>query len=104
MLISALFSLSADLCLVDVQPENGELTLVLRSSQASAACPACVRPLYAPTCPARGKLCVRIWKCATLRAAPGVSPHHLCGTLPRAGARLCPADTATSRGPHRGRI
>jgi len=44
MLISDLFSLSADLCLVDVQLEHAGLTLVLRSSQASAACPECAQP------------------------------------------------------------
>jgi len=44
MLISTLFSLSDDLCLVDVHLENGGLTLVLRSSQTSAACPACAQP------------------------------------------------------------
>jgi transposase len=44
MLLSTLFSLSADLCLVNVQLEHGGLILVLRSSQTSAACPACAQP------------------------------------------------------------
>ena len=44
MLISALFSLSADLCLVDVQLGHEGLTLVLRSRLTSAACPACAQP------------------------------------------------------------
>ena len=44
MLLSTLFSLSADLCLVDIHLENGGLTLVLRSSLTSAACPACAQP------------------------------------------------------------
>ncbi len=44
MLLSALFSLSADLCLVDVRLEDEEVTLVLRSSQTSAPCPACAQP------------------------------------------------------------
>ncbi len=44
MLLSALFSLSADLCLVDVRLENEGVTLVLRSSQTSAVCPACAQP------------------------------------------------------------
>jgi len=44
MLLSALFSLSADLCLVDVRLEDEGVTLVLRSSQTSAACPACAQP------------------------------------------------------------
>jgi transposase len=43
MLLSALFSLSADLCLVDVRLEDEEVTLVLRSSQTTAACPACAQ-------------------------------------------------------------
>ena len=41
MLLSALFSLSADLCLVDVRLEDEGVTLVLRSSQSTAACPEC---------------------------------------------------------------
>src|SRR5437660_1818845 len=43
MLLSALFSLSADLCLVDVRLEGEAVTLVLRSSQTTAACPACAQ-------------------------------------------------------------
>ncbi len=44
MLLSDLFSLSADLCLVDVRLEDEGVTLVLRSSQTTAACPACAQP------------------------------------------------------------
>jgi transposase len=44
MLLSALFSLSADLCLVDVRLEDEGVILMLRSSQTSAACPACAQP------------------------------------------------------------
>ena len=44
MLLSALFSLSADLCLVDVRPEDEGATLMLRSSQTTATCPACAQP------------------------------------------------------------
>jgi transposase len=44
MLLSTLFSLSADLALVDVRLEHEGLTLVLRSSQTNAACPACAQP------------------------------------------------------------
>ncbi len=44
MLISTLFSLPIDLCLVDIHLENEGLTLVLRSSQTSAACPECAQP------------------------------------------------------------
>jgi transposase len=43
MLISTLFSLSADLSLVDVRLEQEGLTLVLRSSQTNAACPECAQ-------------------------------------------------------------
>jgi transposase len=43
MLLSTLFSLSADLSLVDVRLEHEGLTLVLRSSQTNAACPACAQ-------------------------------------------------------------
>jgi transposase len=44
MLISTLFSLSADLSLVDVRLEHEGLTLVLKSSQTNAACPECAQP------------------------------------------------------------
>jgi hypothetical protein len=44
MLISTLFSLSADLSLVDVRLEHEGLTLVVRSSQTKAACPKCTQP------------------------------------------------------------
>jgi transposase len=44
MLISTLFSLSADLSLVDVRLEHEGVTLMLRSSQTNAACPACAQP------------------------------------------------------------
>jgi transposase len=44
MLISTLFSLSADLSLVDVRLEDEGLTLMLRSSQTNAACPECAQP------------------------------------------------------------
>ncbi len=44
MLLSDLFSLSADLYLVDVRLEDEGVTLVLRSSQTTAACPACAQP------------------------------------------------------------
>jgi transposase len=44
MLLSTLFSLSADLALVDVRLEHEGLTLVLRSSQTTAACPECAQP------------------------------------------------------------
>ena len=44
MLLSTLFSLSADLTLLDVCLEQEGLTLVLRSSQTNAACPACAQP------------------------------------------------------------
>jgi transposase len=44
MLLTTLFSLPADLCLAEVCLENEVLTLVLKSSQASAICPKCTHP------------------------------------------------------------
>jgi transposase len=44
MLLSTLFSLSADLSLVDVRLEGEGLTLVLKSNQTNAACPECAQP------------------------------------------------------------
>src|SRR5207245_787938 len=43
MLLSTLFSLSADLALVDVRLEGEGLTLVLRSNETNAACPSCAQ-------------------------------------------------------------
>jgi transposase len=43
MLLSTLFSLSADLALVDVRLEGEGLVLVLRSNQTAAVCPACAQ-------------------------------------------------------------
>ncbi len=65
MLLSILFSLSADLSLVDVRLEHEGLTLVLRSSQMNAACPECAQP----TSHAKRDLCECAWRCAALRAA-----------------------------------
>jgi transposase len=83
MVLSALFSLSADLCLVDVRLEGEGVTLVLRSSQASAVCPTCVRPstrvhghyprrladLPCQKRPVRVCLEVRRFRCATYRCS-----------------------------------
>ena len=44
MFLTTLFSLPADVYLVDVCLEKETLTLVIRSSQASAVCPACTHP------------------------------------------------------------
>jgi transposase len=44
MLLSTLFSLPADVYLADVCLEQETLTLVLKSSQTRAACPACTHP------------------------------------------------------------
>ena len=44
MFLSTLFSLPADVSLADVCLEQESLTLVLKSSQTSAACPACTHP------------------------------------------------------------
>ncbi len=79
MLLSTLFSLSADLSLVDVRLEGEGLTLVLRSSQTTAACPACAQPsthvhghytrqladLPCQKRPVRVSLQVRRFRCAT---------------------------------------
>jgi transposase len=43
MLLSTLFSLPAELSLVDVRLEGEGLTLVLRSNQTTAACPGCAQ-------------------------------------------------------------
>jgi transposase len=43
MLIPTFFSLPADLCLANVRLENEALTLVLRSSETSSACPVCTK-------------------------------------------------------------
>ncbi len=78
MLLSTLFSLSADLALVDVRLEGEGLTLVLRSNQTNAACPACAQPsthvhghyrLMRILCGARIKLCVG-------RASEGARSEH----------------------------
>jgi hypothetical protein len=50
MLLSTLFSLSADLALVDVRLEHEGLTLVLRSSQTNAACPECAQQFQERDC------------------------------------------------------
>lgn len=44
MLLSTLFSLPAELSLVDVRLEGEGLTLMLRSNQMTAACPECAQP------------------------------------------------------------
>jgi hypothetical protein len=44
MLLTTIFSLPADLCLDEVCLENEVLTLVLKSSQASAVCPEYTEP------------------------------------------------------------
>ena len=109
---TTLFSLPADLCLVDVRLESERLTLVLRSSQLSAAC-ASVRaaicshpwPLYTPTfrSPLPGTQCSTVFGGTPFRVRyPWLFPHHLRRTLPDADSRLRAADAATSRGPQAG--
>ena len=44
MFLSTLFSLPADVSLAEVCLEQESLTLVLKASQTSAACPACTHP------------------------------------------------------------
>jgi transposase len=100
MLLSTLFSLSADLCLVDVRVEDEGLTLVLRSSQPNAACPACAQPsthvhghytrrladLPCQKRPVRVCLEVRRFACAT-RGCPRTTFAERFPMLTRAYAR-----------------
>ena len=100
MLLSALCSLSADLCLVDVRLEDEGVTLLLRSSQTSAACPACAQPstqvhghsmrwladLPCQKRPVRVCLEVRRFACRT-RGCPRTTFAERFPTLTRAYAR-----------------
>src|SRR5437773_1852067 len=100
MLISTLFSLSADLSLVDVRLEHEGLTLVLRSSQTNAACPECAQPstqvhghytrrladLPCQKRPVRVCLEVRRFRCAT-RGCPRTTFAERFPTLTHAFAR-----------------
>jgi len=100
MLLSALFSLSADLCLVDVRLEDEGVTLMLRSSQTSAACPECAQPstqvhghymrwladLPCQKRPVRVCLEVRRFACRT-RGCPRTTFAERFPTLTRAYAR-----------------
>ena len=100
MLLSALFSLSADLCLVDVRLEDEGVTLMLRSSQTTAACPACTQPsthvhghytrrladLPCQKRPVRVCLEVRRFACRT-RGCPRTTFAERFPTLTRAYAR-----------------
>jgi len=100
MLLSALFSLSADLCLVDVRLEDEGVTLMLRSSQTNASCPACAQPsthvhghytrrladLPCQKRPVRVCLEVRRFRCAT-RGCPRTTFAERFLTLTHAYAR-----------------
>jgi len=100
MMLTILFSLSADLCLVDIRLEGEALTLVLKSSQPSAACPLCsqlssrVHGHYLRRLcdlPCQGKavrvgLQVRRFVCAT-RGCPLATFAERFPTLTRAYAR-----------------
>src|SRR5258707_1213204 len=100
MLLSTLFSLSADLALVDVRLEHEGLTLVLRSSQTNAACPECAQPsthvhghytrrladLPCQKRPVRVCLEVRRFACAT-RGCPRTTFAERFPMLTRAYAR-----------------
>jgi transposase len=100
MLLSALFSLSADLCLVDVRLEDEGVTLVLRSSQTTATCPECAQPstrvyghytrrladLPCQKRPVRVCLEVRRFRCAT-RGCPRATFGECFPTLTAAYAR-----------------
>ena len=100
MLLSTLFSLSADLCLVDVRLGDEGVTLVLRSNQTTAACPACAQPstqvhghytrwladLPCQKRPVRVCLEVRRFRCAT-RGCPRTTFAERFPTLTQAYAR-----------------
>ena len=100
MLLSILFSLSADLSLVDVRLEHEGLTLVLRSSQMNAACPECAQPsthvhghytrqladLPCQKRPVRVRLEVRRFACRT-RGCPRTTFAERFPLLARACAR-----------------
>jgi transposase len=100
MFISTLFSLPADLALVDIRLEHEGLTLVLKSSQTHALCPACAqasthvhghygRRLADLPCqkrPVRVCLEVRRLRCAT-RGCPRTTFAECYPTLTRAYAR-----------------
>src|SRR5512135_1178469 len=100
MLLTTLFSLPADLCLAEVCLENEVLTLVLKSSQASAVCPECRKPStrirgrYTRTLsdlPCQGRVVhvrleVRRFVCAT-RGCPRTTFAERFPTLRRAYAR-----------------
>jgi transposase len=100
MVLSTFFSLSADLSLVAVRLEHEGLTLVLRSSQTKAACPACAQPathvhghytrqladLPCQKRPVRVCLQVRRFACRT-RGCPRTTFAERFPTLTRAYAR-----------------
>src|SRR5574340_631311 len=100
MWLSTLFSLSADLSLVDIRLGSEGLTLVVRSSQTTAACPACAqlsthvhghytRQLADLPCqkrPVRVYLQVRRFRCAT-RGCPRTTFAERFPLLTRTYAR-----------------
>ena len=110
MLLSTLFSLPTDLSLVDIHLEHEGLTLVLKSSQTTATCPACTQPstrvhghytrwladLPCQKRPVRVCLEVRRFRCAT-RGCPRTTFAECYPTLTRAYARrtLRQAETLT---------
>ncbi len=96
MLLSTLFSLSADLSLVDVRLEDEGLTLVLRSSQTNAMCPECAQP----STHVHGHYTRRLADLPCQKR-----PVRVCLEVCRfACARVRPSNTATSRGPHGDRL
>lgn len=100
MLLSTLFSLPSDLSLVDIHLEHEGLTLVLKSSQTHATCPACTQPsthihghylrrladLPCQKRPVRVCLEVRRFRCAT-RGCPRTTFAECYPTLTRPYAR-----------------
>jgi transposase len=100
MLISTLFSLPTDLSLVAIRLEHEGLTLVLKSRQTTATCPACAQPsthvhghyirrladLPCQKKPVHVYLQVRRFRCAT-RGCPRTTFAECYPTLTRAYAR-----------------
>ncbi len=109
MLISTLFSLSADLCLTDIHLEHEGLVLVLRSKQTSAACPECAQPSThvhghytrrLSDLPCQGNRACSSGSAPLCVPHSGLSSYYLCGTLPDADAHSRSADAAASRCAH----
>ena len=106
MLLSALFSLSADLCLIDVRLEDEGVTLV-RRRESGQRCVPCMRAAIEPCAwplhtlagrPAlRDVTGARVPGSAALSVRyPWLSAHRLCGTLLDTHKSLRPTHPAPS--------